>query len=830
MCSGARASAAAARPPPATGSAGGSCACCRSRRPTRSFDRIADVTCPARRRRACTGCAPTTPGSGPSWPTPPSTPSSATGCAPTCATAARRSGSRLAARTSWSPTRPRRGRRPGARALAHGRGAVVVFLRPHRQLGLGGAWAADHLGAGHDRRRAARARGGLRRVRRLPAQRSAWTIIPLTGGDDPFRGSCGRLRGRRGSSPCSPTATSPSTASRSTSAATAPGWRKGPAVLAAADRRAAARRVDPLRARRRRGGSAAPDRHPVQRPAAAPAERHDARGAAMIQECADHPRRRDPRAHRRTGTCCSRSSSTTSTRPRPLPGRASRGRPREDRHRLPLLVRRARGGAVPRPRPRRALHRARATTCRVLAPGRRRRPTLPPYVIVGRPGGGGALQRLGRAAQLRAGDRRAGRRVARAAASSTCCTCTSRSRRASACSRCGRPRARSSRPSTPRCSGRATMQTAYPILRPSPGEDQRPHRGLRGRPAHRDDPRRRRRRRHPQRRLRRPVRATPPRGRTGVGTPARPRSPSSAGWASRARGSRCCAARAARGRCAPCPGLRVLVAGPGDADEVTAALAAGGRRGLRVPRLGLRRGQGRAAAHRSTSTSRPNTGGESFGIILIEAMAAGARVLASDLPAFSRVLDGGAAGAMFANEHADDLARTLARPARATRPAGPSSRRRASKRAGRFDWSVVAADDPGRLRDRHRGAAAAQWAAGERRWAPLPARRGQPVTRSLSWVFAVLFVLVVIAWYLSYTAARLDRLHVRLERHARGPRRPARAPGRGRRRARQQRPARRRHVAAARQRGRASRSRRPPSTARPRERPRTTSPRPSTSP
>ncbi|MER7070477.1 hypothetical protein [Terrabacter sp. NPDC000476] len=32
----------------------------------------------------------------------------------------------------------------------------------------------------------------------------------------------------------------------------------------------------------------------------------------------------------------------------------------------------------------------------------------------------------------------------------------------------------------------------------------------------------------------------------------------------------------------------------------------------------------------------------------------------------------------------------------------------------------------------------------------------------LSWVFAILFVLVIIAWYLSYTAARLDRLHVRL--------------------------------------------------------------------
>ncbi|HEX5968059.1 MAG TPA: hypothetical protein VFY88_06260 [Intrasporangium sp.] len=32
----------------------------------------------------------------------------------------------------------------------------------------------------------------------------------------------------------------------------------------------------------------------------------------------------------------------------------------------------------------------------------------------------------------------------------------------------------------------------------------------------------------------------------------------------------------------------------------------------------------------------------------------------------------------------------------------------------------------------------------------------------LSWVLAVLFVLVIIAWYLTYTAARLDRLHVRL--------------------------------------------------------------------
>ena len=31
-----------------------------------------------------------------------------------------------------------------------------------------------------------------------------------------------------------------------------------------------------------------------------------------------------------------------------------------------------------------------------------------------------------------------------------------------------------------------------------------------------------------------------------------------------------------------------------------------------------------------------------------------------------------------------------------------------------------------------------------------------------SWIFAILFVLVMVAWYLSYTAARVDRLHVRL--------------------------------------------------------------------
>lgn len=55
----------------------------------------------------------------------------------------------------------------------------------------------------------------------------------------------------------------------------------------------------------------------------------------------------------------------------------------------------------------------------------------------------------------------------------------------------------------------------------------------------------------------------------------------------------------------------------------------------------------------------PNTGGESFGIVLIEAMAAGAAVVASDLEAFAAVCDvdcGTPAGVLFNNGDAADLA------------------------------------------------------------------------------------------------------------------------------------------------------------------------------
>ncbi len=136
------------------------------------------------------------------------------------------------------------------------------------------------------------------------------------------------------------------------------------------------------------------------------------------------------------------------------------------------------------------------------------------------------------------------------------------------------------------------------------------------------------------------------------------------------------------------PGLRVLVAGPGDPQDITQGwppevVAA-------CEFLGAVSDDDKASLLASVDVYvAPNTGGESVGIILIEAMSAGACVLASDLGAFSRVLDGGTAGAMFANEDPADLARVLVDLIR-----DPARRRglaeAGSGRARLFDWSVVA--------------------------------------------------------------------------------------------------------------------------------------------
>ncbi|MFM7351375.1 MAG: glycosyltransferase family 4 protein, partial [Actinomycetota bacterium] len=84
----------------------------------------------------------------------------------------------------------------------------------------------------------------------------------------------------------------------------------------------------------------------------------------------------------------------------------------------------------------------------------------------------------------------------------------------------------------------------------------------------------------------------------------------------------------------------------------------------------------------------PNTGGESFGIILAEAMAAGTAIVASDLPAFENVLGEGRYGLTFTNGDAIDLAKQIIKIAKEPK-ALAALREEAARGAMRFDWNAV---------------------------------------------------------------------------------------------------------------------------------------------
>ena len=136
------------------------------------------------------------------------------------------------------------------------------------------------------------------------------------------------------------------------------------------------------------------------------------------------------------------------------------------------------------------------------------------------------------------------------------------------------------------------------------------------------------------------------------------------------------------------PGLRLLVAGPGEQDEVLDLVPPELAR--RIVFLGKVSEEDKARMLRSVDVYvAPNTGGESFGMILTEAMAAGTPVVASDLDAFRRVLDGGRAGVLFPNGDAAALAGALGRllddPAERAALAA-----RASEVVASYDWTVLA--------------------------------------------------------------------------------------------------------------------------------------------
>ena len=135
------------------------------------------------------------------------------------------------------------------------------------------------------------------------------------------------------------------------------------------------------------------------------------------------------------------------------------------------------------------------------------------------------------------------------------------------------------------------------------------------------------------------------------------------------------------------PGVRLLVAGRGDTDS--AAERFGAHR-VAVEFLGEIDDTDKAALLAAADVYvAPQTGGESFGIVLVEAMSAGAAVVASDLPAFARVLDDGRCVRLFDTGDADALAAAVTGVL--GDPAGREALvRHGRARVARYDWSTVA--------------------------------------------------------------------------------------------------------------------------------------------
>ncbi|KGN38597.1 glycosyltransferase family 4 protein [Knoellia subterranea] len=136
------------------------------------------------------------------------------------------------------------------------------------------------------------------------------------------------------------------------------------------------------------------------------------------------------------------------------------------------------------------------------------------------------------------------------------------------------------------------------------------------------------------------------------------------------------------------PGARLIVAGPGEIDEISARLDPRVRSATEF--LGAVSEDDKVALLRSADVYiAPQTGGESFGIVLVEAMAAGAPVVASDLEAFIAVLGDGPAGRTFPVGDSSALAVTVI-----DLIGSPEERQRLRdlglRRARSFDWNVVA--------------------------------------------------------------------------------------------------------------------------------------------
>ncbi len=136
------------------------------------------------------------------------------------------------------------------------------------------------------------------------------------------------------------------------------------------------------------------------------------------------------------------------------------------------------------------------------------------------------------------------------------------------------------------------------------------------------------------------------------------------------------------------PDVKYLIAGPGDSEEFLKQLNP--QLQSRIEFLGRLSDQQKESFLKSVDVYvAPNTGGESFGIILTEALSAGTAVVASDIPAFKAVLENGEVGELFKNQDSADLAKVIVGLLR------DDERRKKLAHNGKlssqkYDWQVVA--------------------------------------------------------------------------------------------------------------------------------------------
>ena len=138
------------------------------------------------------------------------------------------------------------------------------------------------------------------------------------------------------------------------------------------------------------------------------------------------------------------------------------------------------------------------------------------------------------------------------------------------------------------------------------------------------------------------------------------------------------------------PDVRLLIAGPGD----EAALTKGIPQELlpHVTLLGRLSEEDKVKFfHSITLYVAPNTGGESFGIILAEAMASGTPIVASDIQAFKDLLQNGESGTLFNSEDSLDLSRKVIELMHDEAKRQWFTERGVA-RSRDFDWSTVALD------------------------------------------------------------------------------------------------------------------------------------------